>query len=546
MQTAHCNTSCLLACAVLILMQTALSCRPGSPSPHPTLLRAEQLMSEHPDTALVLLQDSIDADNLSGKNYADWCLLLTQARDRNYVVHTSDSLLRVALEYYEDGKNPDRLMLAWYYMGRVSQDLNDAIRAQKYYLKALEAGKSSDDIALKARICNNVGMLYTYQKAFDQALKYMQEGLTYLEQLGDTSSQSFVLRDIARTYRQLDSLDLSILYYQNALPYSNSDNNASILSELGGVLATQKKFDEAVPYLRSAVQVVKWSFDSYPIYLTLGRVYREMGKLDSARFYSSKSMDSNQLQTQAGSYYQLARIAKTQKKYEEYISHQEQYELLSDSLQKYTHTQDIQRMQALFSYQQAEKEAEVFKLNHALAQRNFHIAVLVAVILFVCLGLYIFYLRTEKREGEMQERFIDLLFKSKKEKNEQQQGKIKRQQDALEQFKATDIYHKFRTVSSKNDNPSSAEKREFKEQMDDVFPDLNGTIKTLSRKIRHEEQELSYLVKAELAPNKISILMGMSSSHIATMKTRIFKKLTGKKGSAKDFDKFICEEIDNF
>lgn len=34
---------------------------------------------------------------LSKEQHADWCLLVTQARDKNYIQHTSDSLISVCL-----------------------------------------------------------------------------------------------------------------------------------------------------------------------------------------------------------------------------------------------------------------------------------------------------------------------------------------------------------------------------------------------------------------------------------------------------------------
>jgi hypothetical protein len=63
---------------------------------------------------------------LSRRQYAEWCLLLTQARDKNYIAPTSDSLIRAAVDYFEHHGPASRQMLAYYYMGRVSQDLQRA------------------------------------------------------------------------------------------------------------------------------------------------------------------------------------------------------------------------------------------------------------------------------------------------------------------------------------------------------------------------------------------------------------------------------------
>ena len=89
---------------------------------------------------------------LSREQYASWCLLITEARDKNYVQHTSDSLISISAKYYSKKKNPERLTLAYYYMGRVNHDLNNVPKAREYYLKALEAGGSAENYGIEGRI----------------------------------------------------------------------------------------------------------------------------------------------------------------------------------------------------------------------------------------------------------------------------------------------------------------------------------------------------------------------------------------------------------
>lgn len=57
-------------------------------------------------------------------------------------------------------KQPDS---ALNYLGRVNSDLQDALQAQEYYLKALEIGEDSKDYTLLINIYNNLGTLYAHQ-----------------------------------------------------------------------------------------------------------------------------------------------------------------------------------------------------------------------------------------------------------------------------------------------------------------------------------------------------------------------------------------------
>lgn len=58
-------------------------------------------MQSRPDSALCILQ-GISMDKFATQaDSACYALLLTQARDKNYVVQTDDSLIRYAVAYYD-------------------------------------------------------------------------------------------------------------------------------------------------------------------------------------------------------------------------------------------------------------------------------------------------------------------------------------------------------------------------------------------------------------------------------------------------------------
>lgn len=86
----------------LIAILTALLAACTEKTDYNTLLvRADSLMNLHPDSALHMLE-SISTDSLSTKaDRAYHALLLTQARDKNYMVQTDDSLIQVAVRYYD-------------------------------------------------------------------------------------------------------------------------------------------------------------------------------------------------------------------------------------------------------------------------------------------------------------------------------------------------------------------------------------------------------------------------------------------------------------
>lgn len=66
-----------------------------------TLSRIEAMIEQSPEDALDKLLQIERPKEMPKNQYALWCLLLTQANDKNYITHTSDSLIRIATDYFE-------------------------------------------------------------------------------------------------------------------------------------------------------------------------------------------------------------------------------------------------------------------------------------------------------------------------------------------------------------------------------------------------------------------------------------------------------------
>lgn len=196
---------------------------------------AEKIMSQHPDSVLTLLSTIQDVNDLSEKDRAMYYLLLTEAEDKTYKKHESDSLIAIATEYFDKTDDVKRKAKAWYYRGRVVDDLKDAPRAQDYYLKALQNEMEITDYAFLGRLYNSIGMLYTYQEVYEKAVFYQKKSLRSFELLKDSIGQSFVLRDLGRNFTALSENDSAIFYYERALIIGDKSSKPSIYKPVGGI-----------------------------------------------------------------------------------------------------------------------------------------------------------------------------------------------------------------------------------------------------------------------------------------------------------------------
>ena len=328
----------------------------------PMLLEVEKIIEEQPDSALSILNKIENINQLSEKDHATYCLLLTQAQDLNYITHTSDSLIKIAATYFEKSSDKQKASLSYYYMGRVNADLYDALKAQEYYLKALEVGEKTKDYHLLARICNNLGTLYNYQDIYDMALPVQKKALYYLEQVAelDSANISFVLRNIARTYVQTQQKDSAIFYFQKAMKYSTANNISSILLSLGNLHFDKGEYKEAEKYIDKALSLAINKKTLDPIYLSKGELFRITGQTDSAKIYLTISSKSPYLYTKAGSFKNLAKIALEQQNCRDYLKYSKEYELLHDSIINSSHFENIRMTQGMYNYQRINKEKNKF------------------------------------------------------------------------------------------------------------------------------------------------------------------------------------------
>ena len=130
--------------ATLLAFIIFFSCHQVSQQ-HPILEQAEKVMSEHPDSALFLLEQVATPEKMPERDYATWCLLIT-----DYIEHTSDSLINVAIQYFEKKKDINRLSEAYYCQGRILSELSASEEALTAYLKAKELVRETSDRDLEA------------------------------------------------------------------------------------------------------------------------------------------------------------------------------------------------------------------------------------------------------------------------------------------------------------------------------------------------------------------------------------------------------------
>jgi len=554
-----------------------LSCREHNTT-HTILTQAEDLMNSNPREAYDLLKQADSTVNFNRGQRAVYNLLITQAMDKAYVPHKTDSLVQVAADYFHKTKDAERLMQSYYYQARIWQDLGDSPRAQDFYFKALAIGKEIGSEKWMGMIHNNLGYLYLMQDDPQLAINQFDNAVSNYQILNDTIRIAQIQRNIGRAYNYLEKTDSALLFYQKALPLFPTDKKAILKNEIGDLYLNKKDYATAFSYINDAIESAPLSLDKTPFYLTLGDLYIQWGKLDSATFYLEKSANSEILRTKSSSYYFLYHIAQKEKRWEDFAVLQKEYEELRDSITKQINTETVHKMQSLYNYQQAVNERNIYLLQLVKKERNIYAFLLLSLALLFVVILFIVKLRNEKWKKEAIKTLFHQLsdrqkdtslaqFKSNKERideiskgllflsNDKKKEVLIVEKEYLEKENskiAVEIKEKNELIRKNDIRKMYLQLHEelvtsitpaFRERLIKAVlcdsPEFEHLIKIKQPDLELIDWDICFLTKAGFSPGRISELLNIKPSNLSMRKKRLYEKICEKKCAGKDFEILI-------
>lgn len=376
------------------------------------LKHAEDCMNDQPENALTALQNIPYPEQLSNQQYALWCLLITQAQDKCYITHDTDSLINIAVRYFDKGDNSYRKAQAYYCQGRVYTDMLLFDKAIVGYLKAEELVQYTTNNDLHAHICNHLGDLYRKNSLLDKSLAYYQKAYSCYELDGFSKGMAYTLRDIGIAYEYIGEMDSSIIYLNKSLDYAKendwNDLNVSVLNCLGSTYISMELYPVAINYISAAISMIEDRELLYSSYYTLASLYKEVGKKDSALLYFDKSINSLDLFVRCQSYKEYSFLLNQEKHYPLAIQYLEQYIMLRDSIEHVFQPVKAKEIDARYNYERLENEKNKLLLSKKENEFVFLLVVISLLILsFILVLLYKDRLRKKQLELKLKEK--DLL-----------------------------------------------------------------------------------------------------------------------------------------
>ena len=550
-------------------------------------------MEQNTDSALIYLS-SLDSviQHEPEETQMYYGLLTTKARDKKYIRHTSDSLMKEVVRFYESYGNKEKLMEAYYYLGSVYRDMKDAPRAVAAFQQAADIGENSQRYDILGRIYSQMGTLLAYQSLYEDALKIYKLSYAYNLKQETGPGLVYALRNQGRMYESLNQPDSAEYYYQAAYKKAFEINNQRVINaisiELGSVYLDLEKPDSAKSVFSRISEL-----QNDAIYLQgIAQSYQLTSQPDSAQFYYLQALqegkENQNIYLKSNSYEALAKLEARKGNYRSAFHYALKSLELKDSIKAITRTDAIGKINALYNYRHTEKENQQLLLENEQKQNQIYLLIIGLLIIVGAAILYIDYTRKQKRLAQEQAQRLSLLkeeqYKNSRlyilenekkiaeleillqqtegEKNVLQKELIQSQKALLEvsnqkiemglneknfletSLRQSEIFQLFHQAVHQDDKFKAISTESWKQLQDKIDATYNNFTKRLYAlypQISEHELRICYLIKIHIQTKEIAKILSRSLSAISNSRVRLYKKIHGEEGTPDMLDRFILD-----
>lgn len=479
------------------------------------LLLADKLIAEYPDSSLSVIQSIKGVNRLSGENQALYSLLLTQIMFKKHIPIESDSLIRIAANYYNESSDSLRKAWSYFYYARICKNMHEEKHALRYYQKAATAAAVTQNYKLLDLIYNYWGLLLQEKKPYDDGIEKLQKSLQYSKLNKDTLGQIYTLNDLGWSYIWKEDYKQALLYLKKGVKLTQKINNTKLLvslyKNLGVVYYQQKKFNLALKYTNQSLSIEQDSIKKSPMWFSKGDILLSLHQYDSARYYIEKVGTGNSFYSNAGYYNQLSRLEEGIGNYKKALEYRNLYMTYSDSIEFSKEDSEIIALQKKYDYSLVENDKNKAKEAQYKAEATALVIIIISIILGGIL-LFFYYKKQHAKEAQLKkaneivkQMQTQLLIKA--EELEMQQKTLQQTETMLKEALQKEVEEKT-AVSSGQNEITTLEKRQNKQreaisQKQEKLKELIFKMNTIIKKI----DSLNSYNELQLTKNKAEVIL---------------------------------------
>ena len=571
----------LLQIVIITVLFLLVSCG-GNRVVDSKMASADSLMDACQDsaqTALAML-DSLKAQkpNMSKAQQMHYDLIYAKAMNKSFVDFTTDSVMKRVVAYYDRHGSVNERMLAYYLLGCVYRDLQDAPASLDNYYKAVELAdttSASCDYALLARIHGAMGDLYSVKSSPLMMIKEAKLAAKYAWMAKDTLAAVVAYRNQVGGYYDLDNSDSVLSISLKAHHFCRK--NGLVTEMYHGLNAIIDVYINRKDYKRAGyyIQMMRQKSNSFItpnlvrrgnelLYYNIGRYYCGIGKVNEGIGYFRKILTADHITfNQKEAAYKGLHIAYQLKGIPDSISKYAQlFVNANDSSYRHSTVESMYNIQSMYDYQHYQQRALKAQTENQLLWLSMALGVVVLFFVAVVVFLYIRKQMKQRKAvlaginadynkvlDEYKRSVADLKmiennFEQYRQKKEQE---IQQMNLALNSFHQVGENENWMTEISLLDNElvnhfhaqangvsckiSDSEWEKLKSLVEKQLPDFIRFISAPDKGLTDREYLVAILVKLHFIPSELSLLLGVGSQQITNIRSKINSKLFGKSGA---------------
>lgn len=493
-----------------------------------SLQNAERIMDEQPDSAILLLK-SIDGGKLrnGSRQQARYALLYTKAQYKTYEDPASDSLINLAVDYYEEHGSGEEKFYAYLYQGIIRSILGNKRQALHSLFRASYNYEYVEDHYHK-------GQLFMYLSSHYAGLnnreflrfsslasqEYAEAELTtyYLNSKVTEATARLRLFDLDGAKTLLDSIH-TIAFAEN-----DTISICEILSAEANLAFIQGD-------LESAGRIYNQLEDCYGYMLTdqdMGNISNILAKQSKVEAAQEQMASARQLlQTEGDSllyYANMLILSKELQDNKSIINYQDSLLLIFQHL--YITEQEHAEYAEKCDYLELKRYQE--DANNRIV-RGYLVFGLISLVFIVLLMASV--IKKNRIMAKMQKEIIENL-------RLELALQFQERTDALSLLKNEILAKVIKSKIEDKRGLTIDEQNIVNQLFDQYLPDFQKSLIRLVN-ISNTELMVCYLLKIGLLPNEIAILLNKTAQAISQIRTRLYTKVFQKKGKPLDWDTFI-------
>lgn len=366
----------------------------------------DHLLEESPEYVWDSLK-KIDPGKLDESQQAYYHLLNASATDKNLNYLSTDSTLKIALEYYQDEKDLYNLARCQYYTGKY--EYKKRHKAKKAYELLKEAEKNfqlsgSKDIHLLGLIYYLLGHVQNQQTNFIDAGHFFQNAYDKFMDAGDTISAVYAMRyNASMQINKNNHKEAQALLFEssNMISQIKGDSakiflaKASILSGLSQFYRRTHDYTQALEYCEECISLYinHSSVVASECYSNILRIYKEQNQLDSTEFYCNKMITAakkeNNLINQINGYRILAELKAETEDFKSAYLYRSYSNQLKDSLNQTLVLDNLLDLER--SYERAENQRLKLKAETIKWKAYTSVTAILLSLLLIGFPVYLYY-----------------------------------------------------------------------------------------------------------------------------------------------------------